>query len=283
MEKLIKFASVGPRGSSSYMDDPVPKKKERKKPSKKLLVAEILPSCRSVCSTMTLVEYKAPVPVYRGSDAPTQLRGDEIAYRFAETKDSLVLRNTFRSLFGDKHYRFRIATVLNMSSSATGAVNSVVNNSSLGLTSDFASLSAVFNEFFVVAFQVKWVPVGRYQYPLTGLSTTTVANLPLGMADLQHGQAAYTSLTNMSNNFGFGFHSTGDPFTMLWTNTEKYNKETVVTSTTAPTQSWCTSANALNYLGTLQFLTQPAPPSLPVSQLLGVFAVTWDVLFRVRE
>jgi len=244
--------------------------------------SEILKHCASVLKTMMLVEHKEPVPTFRGSDAPTALRLPHPGYIHSDTKESLVLRDTFRTLFGDKHYKFRLSTVLNMSSSGAGVVNSTISNAVLVSQVDFVSLSTVFNEYFVQGFTVKWVPVSRYQYPLGGTSTLSVANLPMGKADLQHGQAAYSSLSTMSDNFAVGYHSTGDPFTERWNNTEDANKETVVASLTAPTQSWCPVNNASNYQGTLQFLTQSAPPALPFSQVLGTFMCHWDVIFRVR-
>jgi len=170
-----------------------------------------------------------------------------------------------------------------MSSSGAGIVNSTISNSVLTSQADFVSLSSVFNEFFVVKFMVRWIPVSRYQYPLGGSSTLSVANVPIGKADLQHGQAAYSSMSLLADNFAVGYHSTGDPFTEHWVNTEKHDTETVVSSLTAPTQSWCTTNNVSNYQGTLQFLSQSAPPALPFSQVLGTFMVHWDVLFRVRS
>lgn len=237
--------------------------------------------CSSVAKSMVQVEYKLPIQPFKGSAAPVSLSPPDIGYQYAETKESIIMRDSFRSLFGDRHYRFRISTALNMSSSGAGAVNSTISNSVLVSNPDFVSLATVFNEYFVCSFHLKWMPVSRYQYPLTGVTATSVANLPLGKADLQHGQAAYSSLSTMTENFAFGYHSTGDPFSDNWINTEK-STEQVVASLTAPTQSWCNVNNASNYQGTLQFLSQSAPPALPISQVLGTFAVHWDIIFRVR-
>ncbi len=244
--------------------------------------AAMLASCRSVASIMNLVESKREPPSKKELLPHTlRPRDHDLSYELSETKESVVLRDTFRNIFGDKHYNFRISTALNMSSSGAGIVNSTISNSVLVSNPDFISLSAVFNEFFVVKFQVHWVPVSRYQYPLGGTSTISVANLPIGKADLQHGQAAYSSLSTMADNFAVRFHSTGDPFTDEWVNTEK-NTEQVVASLTAPTQSWCTVNNASNYQGTLQYLSQSAPPALPFSQVLGTFMAHWHIQFRVR-
>jgi hypothetical protein len=246
--------------------------------------AEYLRSCRMVASCMDQLESKEVLPTYKGKDAPVPLALKHPGFTYADTKESTVMRDTFRSLFGDKHYSFRLSTALNMSSSAAGHVNSTISNSVLTSQADFVSLSTVFNEYFVVGFEVKWMPNSRYQYPngRTVATALEVASLPIGKASLQHGQAAYSSLTAMADNFAFGYHSTGDPFVERWINTEKPSTETVVTSLTAPTQSWCPVNNASNYQGTLQFLAQAVPPALPVSTVLGTFVAHWHVLFRVR-
>lgn len=256
-------------------------------------------SCKSVSSSMALLEHKTrtfwspPVPrvLYVHKDCP--LKGKAIipdilapddsvgSYTYEDTKESLVMRDTFRTLFGDKHYRFRLSTALNMSSNGAGIVNSTINNAVLNSQADFISLSTVFNEFFIKAFEVHWMPNSRYQYPLGGTSTISIANLPIGVADLQHGAAAYTSLGAMADNFALGYHSTGDPFKQQWINTEKVS-DTTVAEISGVTQSWCTTNNAGNYQGTLQILSQSSPPALPFSQVLGTFMVHWDVLFRVR-
>jgi hypothetical protein len=262
-----------------------PKKPKTKKTDKFSTIKndDVLKSVKQVASVMSLVEHKELVPPFRGRDAPNVLTNPHSGYVLAETKESLVLRDTFRTLFGDRIYPFRLSTALNMSSSAGGIVNSTLSNSVLTSQVDFVSLATVFNEFFVSSFEARWMPNSRYQFPLTGLPDgKTVANLPIGSASLQHGYAAYSSLTTMSDNYAVGYHSTGDPFSRTWINTEDPKVETTVTTLTAPTQSWCPVNNASNYQGTLQFLSQSAPPGLPVSSVLGTFMVHFYVLFRVR-
>lgn len=284
---LIKPVHV-PRTVPSLTNGTITKHKKRTTDEvqahhqKKKRQYDTLLKCKTITALMVMEEKKHPIPTFRGTDAPTTLQNILPNYVFTDTKESIILRDSFRTLFGDKHYKFRLSTALNMSSSGTGIVNSVISNSVLASQADFVSLSSVFNEFFVVQFMVRWMPVSRYQYPLGGTSTLSIANLPIGKADLQHGQNAYTSLSAMADNFAVGYHSTGDPFTERWINVEDPNKETTITSLTAPTQSWCTQNNVSNYQGTLQFLSQAAPPALPISQVLGTFMVHWDVLFRCR-
>jgi len=241
-----------------------------------------LASCKLVTSIMPQVEHKEIIPPYRGKDYPTSLYPPPSGFRFEETKESITMRNTFRKMFSDKHYRFRISTALNMSSSGAGAINSVVNVSALQFAGDFLSLASVFNEFFVIGMHLQWIPVSRYQYPLGGTSTLSVANLPMGVASLQHGASAYSSLATMAENYAIAYHSSGDPFSYSWINPEKVS-ETVLAVQSGAVQSWCTTGNVANYSGVAQFLSQSAPPALPFTQVLGTFLVHWDIMFRVRE
>lgn len=241
-----------------------------------------LATCKSLIALMPQVEHKWPVPSYRGSGAPVSLFNTPPEYKTEETKESKAMKFTLRGLFGTRHYRFRISTALNMSSSGAGAVNSTIAVSAIQFTSDFIALTSVFDEFFVVGMRNTWVPVSRYQYPLGGTSILSVANLPIGLADLQHNATAYTSLATMTENHRFSPHSTGDPFTYDWINTEKQN-ETVLATTSGATQSWCTVGNAANYAGMVQAISQSTPPALPFSQVLGTFLTYWEVIFRIRE
>ena len=245
------------------------------------LSSSALASCKLLCSIMPQVEHKQAIPPYRGKDAPLSLLPVQAGYKYEETKESITMRDTFRNMFGDKHYRFRLSTALNMSSSGAGAINSTISVSAIQFVADFVSLSTVFNEFFVVGMSNVWMPVSRYQYLLGGSSTLSVSSLPIGCAQLQHNQTAYTSLATMADNYAIGFHSTGDPFTYNWINVEKPS-ETVVAESSGNTQSWCTTGNAANYNGQVQFISQSTPPALPFSQVAGTFLTYWDVVFRVR-
>ena len=252
------------------------------KPKPLSTTTKILDQCLCVISSMTKVESKEPVPRFRGSDAPTALSEVYQGYVNVHTKESQLLVDTMRSMFGyDRHYRFDISTALNMSSSGTGAVNSTISCSTLTSNPIFVALAVVFNECFVERFDLHWEPVSEYNYPLTGVTATSVASLPIGKASLQHGQTAYSSLSTMTNNYAFKFHNTGRPFKDAWVNVED-SRIPALATTTGTTQQWTSVGNIANYLGSLQFMSQAAPPALPISQVLGTFQTTWSVLFRVR-
>lgn len=241
----------------------------------------VLEQCKLVSNLRALVEHKEAIPVFKGRDYPTSLTIPHSGYQLTDTKESLVLRSTIRSLFTDREYKFRISTALNMSSSAAGIINSTISNTVLTANTDFIALSSVFDEYFVHSYTCDWQPVSRYGYLLTG-TNTSVKNLPMGIASLQHGMVPYTNLAEMTQNYSFRYHNTGDPCVVSWVNVEDPKKESTVVSLTAPTQSWCPVNNSANYRGSLQFLTQSAPPALPFSQVAGTFATHFIVSFRVR-
>jgi len=243
----------------------------------------VLKDCRDHHNLLTKEEYK--VVRYSNTSGPTSLHASHCGYVPVDTKESKLLGTVLSRMFAGKVYQFRIATVLNMSSTASGTVNSAILTASLQFANDFIALSGVFNEFFLESMDIKWEPVSEYNYPLTGAIGATVSTLPLGVASLQHAQATYTNMTNMSENFEYLHTNTGRPFKYRWKNVEKKSSTVVVAPAVsgAPCQSWAMVSDVASYTGGIQFLSQAAPPGLPLSQVLGVFLAEYLVSFRVRS
>ena len=284
--KIKSLIDAQPKGRVTVLDSDKKSstqgKPKPKSQNNKLILSNIISQCVTLQSMQTQVESKEVIPRYRGKDYPIDLTIAHPGYTFVDTKESQLMVDTMRTFFTDKHYRFRISTALNMSSSGAGAVNSTISCSTLTSNTIFVALSSVFNECFVERFDVHWEPVSEYNFPLTGLPDgKTVSSLAIGVASLQHGQTAYTSLSTLTNNFAFRYHNTGRSFSNSWINVEDSSIPTVAT-TSAATQAWTAVGNIANYLGSLQFMSQAAPPGLPVSSVLGTFAVHWSVLFRVK-
>jgi hypothetical protein len=179
----------------------------------------------------------------------------------------------------DKIYRFKLSTVVTISSSATGIVNSVINASSVLSSPEFSAFSGIFQEFFIRDFSATFVPASRYQYPTTGTSAISVANRALGVVSLYHASPAYTSVGALVNNRTHQFLSTADPWSHKWTNNE--DPYAGVASSTA-NQAWELTSTGV-YAGQIQFLSNSAPPALPVSTVIGDIRVVYDVLFRARS
>jgi hypothetical protein len=257
----------------------IPKLLAKKKKREKHLESAVAIG-NALQALMVLSEYKEPNRV-RSKEDPSVLQPPYRGYSLQDTKESSLLRGALSSFFSEGEYTFSIKTILNMSSSGTGIVNSVIANSALNSVAEFGSLALVFSSYFIDRMDVRWQPVSLYNYPLTGSSTISVSSLPIGVASLQHNQAAYTSLGTMSNAARFQLKNTGEKFGSQWVNIESPSS-TVELLPGSATQAWNNTANAVDYTGTLQFLSQSAPPALPFTQVLGSFAVMWKVRFRNR-
>lgn len=247
-------------------------------------VLDILKNCRAHVKAMTLVD-TPEVKVLLDSKGPSQLHWDSRTtprvLEYLATPQSMPLLATMRSLFRNKVYAIRLSTALNMSSSASGTINSTIATDAVRSSTDFSSISSIFNEFFVVRVDAHWMPNSRYQYPLTGAIGTNLANLPFGCAQLHNFATAYTSMGSLANNYAVKYVSSADPFTYSWIN-ENPPTSTVL-STTSVTETWADTGGSQTYGGSIQFMSQSAPPALPVSQVLGTFMTHYELLFRVRE
>jgi len=203
-------------------------------------------------------------------------------WKYLPSPVSSSVQSVVMNLFKGRQYRFNLSTCFNMSSSGTGIINSAINVAALASNPSFTALSGVFSEFFVTRMDVHWQPVSRYNGPIGTAIATTASSLPIGLASLQHGIAAYTSLSNMTENQHYAYSNTSDPFSYSWINVESPSS-TVLTNSSGVSQGWELTGNASSYSGTIQILSQPAPPGLPPSAVLGTFTTFYDVLFRVRE
>jgi len=259
----------------------VERKEKKKKSKSKVNDEKVKSEIDDLVALMTRVERKAVLLESKNGSA---LMHEPSCVTFEPTKTSEIYRTVLSRMFAGRQYAFRIAAVLNMSSSGSGVVSNVIGNASLSGNVDFTTLSTVFNEFFIERFDCKWEPVSLNNYPLTGVPATSVSSLPMGVASLQHGATAYSAISSMANNYKFLLTNTGRAFAYSWVNVEKRSSTVLAVTTTSglPVQSWALTSDAANYSGQVQLLTPIAPP-LPVSQVLGVFLVEWLVYFRVRE
>jgi len=229
-------------------------------------------------------EFKEPVPLFRGSDAPTMLRGPPLSWKPVATPVSSELLTTMRGLFGDRPYRVRLNTAFTMGSSGSGLVNSILYNSGLGSMSQFTALASVFDEFYVGRVDVRWCPASKYAAPIGFVNTTltTASNVPLGVAKIQHSQASYSTLGAMTNNATFQYVNTGEEFSCSWLNADPITSTVVaMTGQSNPFQGWGPCANVAYVSGGIQFLSNTVP-ALPISAILGSFVTSYEVHFRLR-
>lgn len=180
-----------------------------------------------------------------------------------------------------KIWRFRVGGVLSLSTGATGSVNSVISVSTVATIPAFATLTNLFNEFFVVSMTTRFMPLSIFNIPGQLPTATKNSNQPLGSVAIQGTEGFYSLLNVMGNNPTFRQNSTGVPFTFTWRNYNKYKYSEAPTATTTPTYSgWCPVASASTYLGACQYLTNGAQGEATTN--IGTFAVSFDVAWRVK-
>jgi hypothetical protein len=238
-------------------------------------------------SIRELIEYALP------SNAPSSLNptvfltppAPSSGWFKTEVKTDPFTLKLARSVAGSKIYRIPVGTNLAINANGSGFINAVIATATVAATSDFTTFAGIFDQFFVVSMTAHYTPVSRYNYPLTGVTATSVSSLPLQVTSLQHASAAYSTTSTMANHDGVVMHNTADPFVHKWINVEKPCVMVAPTSSGLATQNWCETAAtpAALYTGQIQFLTDQSTPPLQVSARIGSFLVRYDVLWRVRE
>jgi hypothetical protein len=199
------------------------------------------------------------------------------------TDESIKLRNAMRNLFGDKEYRFRLATSVVMSANGAGHVNASIATNIINSIGDFTALTTLFSEFFVQSMSIYWSPVSMFNGPEGYLPATTVSSVALGVAPLYHAQSTPSSLTNLVQIPETKFTNSNVMWSAVWHNNESRKPGIMVTSSgSAPTQSWAQVADAASYQGSILIMSD-TNAALPISAQLGNFMVVYDAYFRVRQ
>jgi len=241
---------------------------------------------RGFPSTCKKVELKDRIETKGDPDgSPTQLLSVDPGRRYRLMIENSIALKAIRGMMGSRTYRFRLSNVVTISSNGSGILNSVLAASTLGSTTDWTAFSSIFSEFFILSYSALYEPVSMYNYPLTGVVATSVSSLPVGLAALQHGEAAYTSVSSMANHSSYEFHNTGKAFVFHWKNNENPRAGVLVNPVSGGStlvQGWCLTSDVSNYTGQIQYLTASAPPALPVSEVVGNITTHYYVLFRIR-
>jgi len=190
--------------------------------------------------------------------------------------------------------------------SVAGKYKQVINGladygiSNVSNSAEWASLGAIFDEFFVHSMTLNYHPINKYSASTT--ASTTAAGSPgfintLGCViyGLQHNQQVYTDSSTcataaMSSALS-RWVNLGDSFRFKWKNVERFDPDgTLGDQTTADsTQAWCSMNAAPKYGGTVGFATFDASgASAGIGALLengqfGQAMLQWDISFRVRS
>jgi hypothetical protein len=195
-----------------------------------------------------------------------------------------ALRSTMK-----KEHRMVFGASYQVSSGSTGVTSAIIENAMLSALTEFQNVSTLFTEFFVNKFEVVYQPQSRYskRFGSTG-SGADPNDVPLVIADLQHGQAVYASHTAACSAANLLITNTSDNWKFTWKNTESRKAGVVVSpgaATTALTQGWCLTSlsSSAQYTGALQILSPPALPNPTINFLYGTLVARWDVALRCRS
>jgi hypothetical protein len=180
----------------------------------------------------------------------------------------------------------RLATVVSMSSSGAGLVNSTIAVSVVASLTEFTAAAGLFEEFFVKKMTVDWMPSSMGTVITGGTSGTNQQSVGMIVASLFHASGAYSTAALAAACKGATLATTGLPFTHQWRNNENPSSTVLVnpTASAVAVQSWCSTAAtpAAAYTGFIQFISNTSN-ALPNSAILGMFMVSYEVLFRQRR
>lgn len=260
----------------TYRSVSAPESKEIKEPSSRPIAA-MGPIVEEYKKSRVLVETKGLLGTTYSTDPSTE----------PLLKAAKMAANIFGSR---KVFHIKIGAVLSMSTSGAGIVNSVITNgTALYGTSEFSALASIFDEFFVVGFDINYVPLSRYNLMPTQ-TTNQNSSTPLGVCQIQNGEASYTSISGMANNQTVKYHTSSDPWKFSWRNVQRWKNGTMSVQAQVPTtftQDWANCASVISgtqtYNGFVQILSTSNTQTLPISTQIGDFLVSWDIRWRCRS
>jgi len=226
-------------------------------------------------------------------------------WQLAEAKDDPPVDPTIprllRSMSRGMHYQCRVAvnTVCGTNSS-TGkylgffASSTTLKWGALSNNAEFSALDTLFDEVFIRAVTIRYLPRNRYQ-GMSSTIATDLNNCAGTIVGMPHATGVYTDSSGawaaMVSATQHRVINTADPFTFRMTNPESFswNGPLGDQSTSASTMSWCILPNVGTYYGgyfqwafAAATATSAAPTTLVASAVLGDMMVYWDIALRAR-
>lgn len=182
--------------------------------------------------------------------------------------------------------RVYLGNSASMVTTGSGSVNLNTSNSSLSSLGEWGSWAALFDEFFVLAIEIEFVPTSMFQYGIGYAAGTNLTSVPITVTSLHHGVSAYSSMATAMENATTKVRNTATPWRYTWKNVESPRSGIVISpelSGAVATQGWCLTAAtpAALYTGFVQYLGSDilGPAS---STQFGRVLIRYEVLFRLR-
>jgi hypothetical protein len=173
-----------------------------------------------------------------------------------------------------------------MNTSGAGLVNLNTSNATIHSLGEWSAWSTLFDEFFVLAIEIQFVPTSMFQYGIGAAPGTTLTSVPITVTSLHHGVSSYSTTATAMENATTRVHSTATPWTYVWKNVENPRSGVVVSpelSGSVATQNWCLTAAtpAALYTGLVQYLGDDVLGPASATQF-GRVLIRYDLLFRLR-
>jgi len=199
----------------------------------------------------------------------------------------------------DEPYRTYLPLQGLFSTNGSGVVNLTISNLSLASTAEWATITALFDEFYVHTIVFKFVPVnvaggGMGQCgsagvvgPQTAIADTSYTNCGLLCCCLFNAGAQYTSASAMAANATIAIKHTGKGFTYKWRNNVRFEKHglAIPTISGGGWSGWMNVGGVAQYGGNIQFrtLNDQVVGSGSAIVNMGQYIARYEVSFRCRS
>jgi len=213
----------------------------------------------------------------------------------ADAALQVLKKNMFKA---DHPYATQLGYYTTASTSSAGVVNNTVVCSSLSSTSEWTSLSSLFDEFFIHSMELRATPINAFDAvgyfaggagTVPGPSNTTnynIANAGLLLVSLFGAPSSYTSASAMLSNPNFKLVRSGRAWKYYWRNNVKFDPHgvTMTPLTSVGWQGWCLCSEVSNYGGVVQYRVANDEALGDKSHVLTFadIAVIFKVSFRSR-
>jgi len=229
-----------------------------------------------------------------------QARDEEMKEEKKDPPVPAPLKVFARAMFKADHpYRTRLGLTSLLATNASGVVSTTVAATLLTSTTEWSSIDALFDEFFIHAMHLTFAPLnsgGGGVYAATGTAfgtptfaasaSETVTSCGLQLVSLQGSAAGYSSATAMLANPSMVVRMSNKEFKYSWKNTVlfKPHGDTLNLTSVAGWQGWMSITSGAGYGGAIQFRTVADQVLGDASHAfsLGNYNVVWDVSFRTR-
>jgi hypothetical protein len=238
-------------------------------------------SSEEECKTPTEMAYELSVKSDRVRRDPTELRA------IGMLKGVMFKR--------DQPYRTRLPLQGAFSTNGSGTLNTTLSCATITSVSEWASIDALFDEFFIHSMTFKFAPInvqgagmgycsaGTKIGPMSPVADTQLVNSGVIMASLFNGAPTYSTASAMNANSTLALHHSGKSWSYAWRNNQKFEQRGYCLSTSG-WQGWMQIANATSYGGQLQFraLNDPTFADGATVINMGYYLAFYDVSFRAR-